>query len=307
MSGHHDTDKRTSTSENDLSEGSMGLGAERRERLRCAKERVVRQRRTLALAALMVAVVAGGWRAFAPSSPGAPSTPSPARNQPSLSRAAAAHTALREPQGPPTPTFATYQDLQLHLPVALSSLTEIAFHQASNPLALSMESVLPDADAERANAKRGTGRSRARQEEGSGKPTVLEGEVIRMWRSNRRGRPDTAVDIGALPGTPILAPVSGIVIEVKPYELYGKHEDVEIRIRPDGWPDLDLVMIHLTDPTVCVGDTVIGGLTRIAAVRLLSDRIQHQIADYTPDAGDHTHMQLNRVEDPKAPEPVGGS
>jgi hypothetical protein len=197
--------------------------------------------------------------------------------------------------------------MQLHLPVPLNSLTEIAFHQASNPLALPMESLLPDADPESANGKRGTGRISAREDDESDEPAVLEGKVIRMWRSNRRGNPDTAADVGALPGTPVFAPVSGTVIEVKPYDLYGKYADVEIHIRPEGWPEADLVMIHLTDPTVRAGDIVVGGLTRIAAVRLLSDRVHHQIADYTPDGGDHTHVQLNRMEELVATEPVDES
>jgi hypothetical protein len=125
-----------------------------------------------------------------------------------------------------------------------------------------------------------------------------------MWRASRSGAPDTAADIGALPGVPVVAPVSGTVIEVKPYLLYGAHDDLEIHIQPTGWPEIDLVIIHVTDPTVNVGDLVVGGITRIASVRLLSDRVNHQLADYTPDAGDHIHMQLNRVEQPGATEPA---
>ena len=35
-----------------------------------------------------------------------------------------------------------------------------------------------------------------------------------------------------------------------------------------------------------------------SSVRLLSDRVNHQLADYTPSAGDHVHLQLNRVPKP---------
>jgi hypothetical protein len=37
---------------------------------------------------------------------------------------------------------------------------------------------------------------------------------------------------------------------------------------------------------------------------MLSDRVTHQLGDYTPDAGDHVHIQLNRVEESGSTLPV---
>lgn len=128
-----------------------------------------------------------------------------------------------------------------------------------------------------------------------------------MWRSNRSGAPDSAIDVGAPPGTPVYAPVTGEVIGVRAYRLYDKYDDYEIHIQPTGWPEVDVVLIHIDNVSVEVGDHVIGGVTPLAGVRLLSDRVTHQISAFTKDGGDHVHVQLNRLEVPGKLPPIGGS
>lgn len=278
--------------------------ASRRARQKAARERARRQRRALMLAALAITVFVVGWRAVVPGDISALTGLSSPSTNPSVLPASAGQS---EPEGPATPLFATYRSLQLHLVVAEQDLTELAFHQAARPNALPMESLLPDADPALADHKRGTGRVVPNRDPDAAEPAILGGEVIRMWRASRSGPPNTAVDVGALAGAPVFAPVTGTVIEVKLYQLYGAHEDLEIHIQPTGWPEIDLVIIHVTDSTVHAGDLVVGGITRIASVRLLSDRVNHQLADYTPDSGDHIHMQLNRVEKPGTTESAGES
>jgi murein DD-endopeptidase MepM/ murein hydrolase activator NlpD len=203
--------------------------------------------------------------------------------------------AFREVKPKPTPYFAYYKSLNLRLPIAVDSLSEIGFHQASYAYALRMKTRLPDADLEKARVKRGTGR--AAQSTPTDSDAWLDGKVLRMWRS-RPGKPDTAVDVGAKPGTTILSPVDGTVVKVKSYKLYGRYPDYEIHIQPEGWPSIDLVMIHATDVQVVPGDKVEAGITKIAAVRKLSDKIHDQLADYTKDGGNHVHMQLNNADYP---------
>lgn len=215
----------------------------------------------------------------------------PAHTRPAFSLGA------RRPVLPsPTPIFASYRSLQLRLPVAVADLTEVGFHQASYGYALHMATPLTEADNSDTKAAHGTGRETSTQPTGA--DAVLQGKFIRMWRS-RPGKPDTAADVGAHPGSDVFAPVSGTVVKIKAYKLYGKYDDYEIHIQPKGWPDIDLVMIHVTDLSVAVGDNVVGGVTRIASVRKLSDRVRHQLSEYTGDGGDHTHIQLNNARDPK--------
>ena len=71
---------------------------------------------------------------------------------------------------------------------------------------------------------------------------------------------------------------------------------------PDGFPTLDVVLIHVTGLKVKPGDRVEGGVTVIGAIRKLSDKFHDQLADYLKPGkskGDHVHIQINNANDPK--------
>lgn len=265
---------------------------ERRYQRETARKR--KQRTDLMIAAsviVLVAVMLLSWRLGVRND----------RDAVSATVATAAETVDRDP----TPVFAAYRSMPLRLPVATESLTEIAFHQAAGSSALSMSTTLPDADMALAAAAHGTPDITTAADAGSS--NVLQAQVLRLWRSGRNGEPDTAVDVGAPPGTIVYSPVSGEVVAVRTYQLYGEYEDYEIHIQPDGWPEVDCVLIHIDGVRVEVGDRVTAGVTAVAEVRLLSDRVDHQISGYTADAGDHVHVQLNRVDVPGKLEGINGS
>jgi len=208
--------------------------------------------------------------------------------------------AAAEPERDPTPHFARYDDLILHLPVDPNELTAVAFHQASGELALHMTSLAPDADMELAAELKAVPPVQGTfltDPDADDSDTTWQGCVLRLWRSGRTGMPDTAVDCGADPGTAVWSPVTGTVVRVKAYQLYDKYDDYEIHIRPDGSDDIDVVLIHVDDLRVAEGDRVKAGVTRIASVRMMSDRLNLQLGGYTANGGDHVHMQLNAIED----------
>lgn len=218
-----------------------------------------------------------------------------------------------EPMRDPTPFIASYRSLRIHLPVDPRDITIFAFHQASGGVgALHMTSLAPYGDASRIARAAKSSRSKVRstktnaEEEAAegGVPTIYDGKVIRLWRSNRVGAPDTAGDCGAKPGSAVYAPVSGKVIGVRRYKLYGKYDDYQVHIQPDGWPEVDCVLIHITNVRVHKGQRVTGGVTRIASVRRLSSKFAIQLATYTGDGGDHVHMQLNRLAVPGKLPPI---
>ena len=66
--------------------------------------------------------------------------------------------------------------------------------------------------ASESNDHRGTSRDTSRQPTGA--DAVLVGKVLRMWRA-RPGKPDTAADVGAKPGTNVISPVTGTVVKIK--------------------------------------------------------------------------------------------
>ncbi len=210
----------------------------------------------------------------------------------------------------PTPVFATYGTLRLHLPVPAEAVTAVAFHQSSFNTAVPMLSLAPTMDlktASRLAAQKRAAKSAtatpAPAEPASAAAAVAVGDVwggkvIRLWRSGRSGKPETAVDVGASPGTAVIAPVDGTVVYVRKYKLYSKYEDFEVHISPDGVPGVDVVLIHITGVCVAPGDKVEAGITKVACVRKLSKFTALQLADYTADGGDHTHMQVNRTPKP---------
>jgi murein DD-endopeptidase MepM/ murein hydrolase activator NlpD len=188
-----------------------------------------------------------------------------------------------------TPIFGRYGKLNLHLPVPTRFLTEIGFHQASYAWALPMKTSMRDADLSEVAKSKTTGRDLSKQP--SGPNAMLTGSVLRMWR-NRPGKPNTAADIGAKAGTVVLSPVTGTVVRIKSYKLYGRYSDYEMHIVPDNTSGIDVVMIHLTDLSCEVGDRVEAGVSRVAKIRKFSDKFHDQLSDYTKDAGDHVHLQV---------------
>ncbi|MHB1135661.1 MAG: M23 family metallopeptidase [Coriobacteriia bacterium] len=223
---------------------------------------------------------------------------------PSVEAAAPAVAVAAEPERAPTPRFAEVESINLYLPIDPSAITALAFHQASGQRAQSMTALVPDIPDPNAIDPEALAAQMARAADSS---DIWGGVCLRLWRTGRGGMPDTAADIGAEPGTDVYAPVTGTVVEVRPYLLYEKHDDIEIHIRPDGADDLDVVLIHVTDASVEAGDRVIGGATRIAAIRKMSGLIELQLAGYTGDGGDHVHMQVNTAAEPGEPDDAGGS
>ena len=220
--------------------------------------------------------------------------------------AAGGATSSTNAERDPTSLFASCSGLDLRLPVDPASITALAFHQASyGTNALHMTSLVPDADMALAEDRKEV---QPASNAADLPDTVWAGTCLRLWRTNGTGLPDTAVDVGADPGTPVYAPVTGTVLKVKPYKLYDQFDDFQIHIQPDGRTDVVAVLIHVDDVSVAAGERVKAGVTRIAAVRKLSHKISDmQITGYTTNGGDHTHLQLNRVAAPDATGDATGS
>lgn len=276
------------------------MARERRRRAKARRRNVLVG--VIAAATLLTAAI--GWRyasdrtaaAAAPEDTQPTATATPAIRRTSAPDPSVAQIRALTPRPDPTPYFATFRNIKIHLPVSVSDLTEVAFHQASYSYAYHLKSPLPD--AKRADAKKTKTTGRDKSAQASGAEVQLVGSVLRLWRS-RPGPPDTAADVGAKAGSDVFAPVSGTVIKIKRYKLYNKYADYELHIKPEGTADIDCVMIHIDDLSVDVGDEVVGGVTRIASVRRLGDRVDHQLADYAGEDGDHVHLQFNNTKHPE--------
>jgi biotin carboxyl carrier protein len=216
-----------------------------------------------------------------------------------------------EPTAAPTPAFASFRGMKLLLPVRPADITAVVFHQSSyndsyqmKPLIAirSAASAKAAVDAQRAGGPAAWPRAQSDEDAGG----VWTGSGLQLWRSGVGGRTDSAFDCGAKPGTPVIAPVTGTVMRIRPYKLYGRVDDFEFHLRPDGFNDVDVVVLHVTNPCVAEGDRVVAGVTQIAQVRKLTGLISGlQLRSYTVEGGDHTHVQVNKVPKPNETWVVG--
>lgn len=278
------------------------LMEESRSARRRRQQRAQRRRRFVVICLVLITSLAlSGWLLSRTGHASRANAEEPGRTSATMVQATMSAETQETPD--PTPLFASYKDVGLRVPVPTENLNDIAFHQASYSYARHLSTTLPTFATDSASKKRGTGRAAATNV--ANDQGWLRGSVLRLWR-DRPGKPDSAADVGASPGTQVLAPVSGVVLLVKPYKLYSKYDDVQVHIRPEGHDDLDVVMIHVADPQVVAGDTVVGGVTQVGKVRKLSNKMRLQLGDYTTGTGDHVHMQLNQVK-PGTTETVTGS
>ena len=193
----------------------------------------------------------------------------------------------------PTPLIATYGDLLIHSPIFPRDLTEIEYHQASYDTALPMKPLLTIVDTEETMEKHGTNHILWEDQPYGNVPLI--GEAVSTWRLDSVGEEMTSVDVGAKAGTWVYAPVTGTVVKIRTYSLYDLIDDYEVHIQSPDHPELDIVVLHIDQLTIKVGDEVFGGCTRIGKVRDMGEDIDSNLMNFTmpPDPGNHCHVQVN--------------
>lgn len=116
----------------------------------------------------------------------------------------------------------------------------------------------------------------------------------RRLPSRRRGTGrTTAIDIVMRPGEDVRSPVTGRVVEVRAYRLYGKYPDYRVRIVPSGNRGLLVTALHVKNPRVRVGQNVKAGRTVIAgSVRKFP--FFSQVDGYSGKPWGHVHIEARR-------------
>lgn len=182
--------------------------------------------------------------------------------------------------------MAAQGSIKLLLPIKQSQLTAIGFHEAFNPQSVSLQP-----KGTEVNAKKIKTRKRLFQIK-----EKLKGLMYSlMWRGSRSGPLNSSVDIGSKTGTLNYSPINGRVVQIRNYKLYGRYPDKEIHILPKGFNDRHLVVIHAGDIKVKTGDKIIAGVTPLGRTRALSTFFKQQLSDYSKEAGNHVHFQVNKL------------
>jgi murein DD-endopeptidase MepM/ murein hydrolase activator NlpD len=116
----------------------------------------------------------------------------------------------------------------------------------------------------------------------------------------------TAADIAVQPRADIYAPVTGVVKRAGDYRLYCKYQDAFVIISPDGHPELEVKILHISGRRVRAGDRVVAGETRIAS-RPTKFPFSSQIDAFTSVPFPHVHIEVTKLAVPSAvPQPNAG-
>lgn len=181
----------------------------------------------------------------------------------------------------PHPVFSRVNDKNLVLPVDADSVSIIAYHSVNDESSVALSPL----------GERVDGNLVAR-----GVERVIAGPAdIRYHVLEGRGRVVTetgAVDIGAPVGSIITSPVTGEVISVKAYKLYGKYNDYQVDIRPKSASDVIVSLLLVDDPRVHINQTVEAGKTVIGVVREPIPELAERLTPLTGDNGSHVHLQV---------------
>jgi murein DD-endopeptidase MepM/ murein hydrolase activator NlpD len=178
--------------------------------------------------------------------------------------------------------FAEAKGLTLYVPTR--SLLGIGYHEAATREGLAIIPLGTCVD----NANR----SRIRTPIATAGPNY----VIMQTRHRRQG-PTTAVDVAVPPGTTVMAPMTGTVMQVTTYRLYRYWIDYRVVIRPAGNARLRVIMIHLTDIRVRRGSRVVVGLTPLGVPRVFP--FKSDINDYVGAGVPHVHLEVKEIGPPR--------
>jgi hypothetical protein len=119
--------------------------------------------------------------------------------------------------------------------------------------------------------------------------------------TSRRSAADIVVD----PRAEIFAPVSGVVKRAGDYRLYCKHQDAFVVISPDGHPEIEVKILHVSGRRVRAGDRVVAGTTLIAK-RPTTFPFSSQIDAFVSGAArPHVHIEVTQIAVPSAVPQVG--
>jgi hypothetical protein len=231
------------------------------------------------LAIAIVAIVVG-WGAVlvlragpAPAPGWAPSEP--ARTQPVVP-VAPSPVAPQVSVGHPLPVFATAGGVRVR--VVSGDTVAVAFHEASYDDALAL---------------RPTGVCGRCKNPWKFRPPPPRDPTLRYLVTHSRGRdtPATsAADLVLPKGTPVFAPVDGVVSRVRRYRLYRRYPDVRVELIPHSAPGLLVVMLHVGAVQVRRGEEVVASTTVIGAARRLP--FESQVDRYVRGRYPHVHLEV---------------
>ncbi|HEX4746097.1 MAG TPA: hypothetical protein VFU99_04355 [Gaiellaceae bacterium] len=233
-------------------------------RLRADRRRAQARARHIAVVAV-IAVLAAATFAL---------TAFDGESSPTVSRPA----PLPVTSAPPEPlVLAAVGNLRVQSPVAEGGVTAVGFHGSAEG-ALVLKPVGPQRN---------------------------EGLIARLWRritgASKSGLawyqlsdgPLRTLDVGAVSGTDVYAPVGGTVVAIRDQVVSGKVVGAEIELRPSTAPSLVVSITNVQpDPELSVGATVAAGASKIGTVTNISRHERQALGRYAAEGGNNVSLQV---------------
>ena len=181
-------------------------------------------------------------------------------------------------EAPPDPhVLATIGNLRVQSPVAEGGVTAIGLH-GSEDGALILKPVGPQRN---------------------------EGLLARLWRRitgasrtglawyQLSGGPLRTLDVGAVAGTDVYAPVDGTVVAIRDQVISGRRVGAEIELRPSSAPSLVVSIQNVNpDPALTVGANVAAGSSKLGTVTNIRRFERQALERYAADGGNNVALQV---------------
>lgn len=167
--------------------------------------------------------------------------------------------------GPANIVVARAAGIDLRLPVASDRLTAVVLGNSDNPTA-------------------------RRLDPGEGVDVIRVGSA-----SNAAGPPSSAMSIGAPAGTPVYAPIDGVVASVSPNLVAGQELGFQITLQPSSQSSAAIRVTNLTAPGGArpkLGEPVSAGATALGQIIDLSGVVQLSMSRFTADGGNHVQLEV---------------
>ena len=133
------------------------------------------------------------------------------------------------------------------------------------------------------------------------RPMVLESRGGRVTAAR------SAADVVVEPGSEIRSPVTGTVKRGGPYVLYCDNQDEFLVITPDGFPDLEVKLLHVVGLQVAAGQRLEAGVTVVARhANQLPFESQVDESRTADPAWPHVHIEVVDTTIPDQPNPGSG-
>lgn len=174
-------------------------------------------------------------------------------------------------------------NIRLHLPAPYEDVVGVAFHEASNFKAFSLQ---PIGHLIRNDNYYKTDVPLDSQE-------LLPNYFIMETRGEFQTA-TSAADIAMREGTPVRSPVDGVVTKIKHIIIYEAYDDLQLEIMPAGHPDLRVAFLHLDQLRVKEGDSVRQSKTVLGVARDFRSAFHSEIDDYVKPVYPHVQIQLNK-------------